>query len=272
MSLITISHSTGSGGHEIAQMVSRSLELELFDDMRLQQEASKLGISRDDIGGMSEKAFGLFDQILSRKPEMYLEFMEALIYEVARKGQGVIIGHGSQILLRDFDCALHVYIQASETKRIDVFKNRNNLSREAAEKLIRKSDRERAGFFRFAFHMEGNDPSLYDLVINTGKMNAATAAKLIVETAIADELKECSLGVLDAMDRLSMEGKIQAALHKNDISPKMLHFEVIETGVVHIRGIATSRQLKERIISVVQRVPGIKEVKADISVVDRAYF
>ena len=138
MSLITISHSTGSGGHQIAQMVARSLKLELFDDLRLQQEASKLGISNDDIRGMNEKAPGFFDQILSRKPEMYLEFMEALIYEVARKGTGVIIGHGSQMLLRDFDCALHVFIQASETIRIEAFKNRNNLSREAAEKTWKR--------------------------------------------------------------------------------------------------------------------------------------
>jgi len=272
MSLITISHSTGSGGHQIAQMVARSLKLELFDDLRLQQEASKLGISNDDIRGMNEKAPGFFDQILSRKPEMYLEFMEALIYEVARKGTGVIIGHGSQMLLRDFDCALHVFIQASETIRIEEFKNRNNLSREAAEKLIRKSDRERAGFFRFAFQLEGSDPGLYDLVINTGKMSSATAARLIVETAIAEELKECGLGALDAMDRLSMEGKIQAALHKNNLSPNMLHFEVTEPGVVQIRGISSARQLKEQIISVVQSVPGVKEVKPDISVVDRAYY
>ena len=34
MSLITISHSAGSGGHQIAQMVARSLERELFDDRR----------------------------------------------------------------------------------------------------------------------------------------------------------------------------------------------------------------------------------------------
>jgi cytidylate kinase len=272
MSLITISHSTGSGGYQIAQMVARSLDLELFDDLRLQQEASKLGISEDDIRGMNEKAPGFFDQIFNRKPEMYLEFMEALVYEVARKGTGVIIGHGSQMLLRDFGCALHVSVQAPEQSRIETFKHRNNLSREVAEKLIRKSDRERNGFFRFAFQLDVNDPGLYDLVINTGKMSLATAATLIVETARADEMKECSLGALDAMVGLSMERKIRAALHKNGISPKMLHFEATAEGVVQIRGISSARQLKDQIVSVVQNVPGVKKVKADISVVDRAYY
>ena len=272
MSLITISHSTGSGGHRIAQMVARSLELELFDDLRLQQEASKLGISDKDIQGMNQKAPGFFDQIFNRKPEMYLEFMEALVYEVARNGRGVIIGHGSQMLLRDFDCALHVFVQAPEQSRIETFRHRNNLSREAAEKLVRKSDRERNGFFRFAFQLDVNDPGLYDLVINTGKMSPETAATVIVETARAEEMKACSLGALDAMVRLSMERKIRAAFNKNNISPKMLHFEVTEDGVVQIRGISTERQLEERILSVVREVPGVKEVKSDISVVDRDYY
>jgi len=271
MSLITISHGIGSGGHRIAHMVADALKLELFDDLRLQQEASKLGISNDDIKGMNEKAPGFFDQVLSNKPEMYLEFMEALVYEVARKGSGLIIGHGSQMLLRDFDCAMHVFIQAPEAIRIEEFKKRNELSQAAAEKLIRRDDDERAGFFRFAFHLKWNDPQLYDLIINTEKMSSATAAKLIVETATSDEMKACGLGLLDAMERLSMERKIRAALLKNNISPKMIYIELPESGVVLVRGISNTWQMKDRIIAVVQSVPGILEVQPEISVIDRDY-
>ena len=271
MSLITISRNIGSGGHRIAQLVANALKLELFDDLRLQQEASKLGISKEDIRGLNEKSPGFFDQILTRRPEMYLDYMEALIYEVARKGTGVIIGHGSQMLLRNFDCALHIFIQASETNRIEEFINRNNLSHEAAKKLVRRDDNERAGFFRFAFQMEVTDSKLYDLVINTGKMSSATAAKLIVETATCDELKECGIGALAAMERLSMERKIRAALLKNNINPKMIYIEMVETGVALVRGISSERRTKDRIVSVVQSVPGINEVKSEISVVDRDY-
>lgn len=38
--------------------------------------------------------------------------MEEVIYEGAEKGQGIILGHSSQLLLRDFRCALHVRIYA----------------------------------------------------------------------------------------------------------------------------------------------------------------
>jgi cytidylate kinase len=252
-------------------MVAHSLKLELFDDQRLQQEASKLGISDDDIKGMNEKAPGFFDQILDRKPELYLELMETLIYEISRKGRGVIIGHGSQMLLRNFDCALHVFIQAPETNRIEEFRKRNNLSLEAAKKLVRKDDSERAGFFRYAFQLDENDPGLYDLVINTEKIGSASAEKIIIETASCDEMKECSLGALVAMERLSMDRKIRAALLKNNISPKLIYIEVPESGVILVRGIANTWQMKDRIIAAVQSVPGIVELKPEISVIDRYY-
>ena len=271
MSLITISQSTGSGGYKIARLVAGGLDIEFYDDLRLQEEAARLGIRKEDIKSMNEKAPGFFDQILSKKPEMYLEFMEAVIYEIARRGSGVIIGHGSPLLLRNFDCAMHVFIHASESTRVDNYINQHNLSRETAEKLIRKNDNEKSGFFRFAFHLNWNDPSLYDLIINTGKMGPEMAAKLIIKAARSDEMNECGLGALEAMERLSLEKKIKAALLKNNINPTLMHIEVPETGVAVVRGISIARQMKERIISVVRSVPEITEVKSEISVIDQGY-
>ena len=108
MPLITISENLGSGGLSIAQQVAEKLEVVLYDDDRLQKEAVELGIRAEDIKiGLDEKAPGFFDQILGRRPDIYMDFMEALVYEVSRRGDGIVIGHCSQMLLRDFGCALH---------------------------------------------------------------------------------------------------------------------------------------------------------------------
>ena len=45
MSLITISHSTGSGGDAIVQQVAKRLNLEIFDDQRLQSDAAGIRLS-----------------------------------------------------------------------------------------------------------------------------------------------------------------------------------------------------------------------------------
>ena len=49
-------------------------------------------------------------------------------------------------------------------------------SRKADEKMIHKSGSERRGFLQFAFHMDGNDPCLYALIINRDKLTTDSAA------------------------------------------------------------------------------------------------
>ena len=87
------------------------------------------------IKGMDEKAPGLLDRLFGHNPETYLNFMEAVIYQVASRGEGVILGHGAPFLLRDFDCALHVRIYAPLTFRIQYLMAEKGLSQKAAEKV-----------------------------------------------------------------------------------------------------------------------------------------
>ncbi len=266
MALITISQSVGSGDPEIAANVAKKLNLELFDDNKLRERAKQLGIQSDDLKGLDQKKPGLFDRFLSTKPEAYLEFMQSLIYEVAKFGEGVIVGHGSQILLRDFGCALHVLIHAPESYRIENLVSKQGLSPEAARKFIRKNDNERKGFFNFAFNLTWDDPSLYDLVISTGKLGNEAAINLIIQTAVLNEIKACSLTALDAMERLSQERAARAALLKENINMTLMHLEVPQKGMVSLRGFAFDEDEKEEIIRLVRSVPGIVEVQPEISI------
>ena len=266
MSLITISQNLGSGGMEIASKVAEELDIVLYDDNRLQEEALKLNIRSDDLKNLDERAPGLFDRILGKKPEMYLDLMESVVYEASRHGQGVIVGHGSQMLLRDFDCALHVWIQASDTQRIQKLMNDQNLSRGTAEKLIRKGDNERSGFFKFAFQRDLSDPFLYDLIINTEKIGNDTAAKLIIDLANTDEISSCSLTALDAMERMSQTKKLEAVLLENNINLSMLHIEVPQKGSLRINGLTATPDQKERISNIIQEMSDFSNIESNINV------
>jgi len=267
MPLITISRSLGRGGRIIAEKVAKALNRELFDDDRLQQAAIEMGIPAESVKNLNEKAPGLFDRLLTRKPESYLEIMESVVYDVARKGEGIILGHGSQMLLRDFGCAFHVYLHATGPTRLKYVMETKGVSREAAQKLIQKSDHQQRGFFRFAFRMDWNDPSLYDLIINTEKLGIDAAVKLIVDTAGSDLIQECSLTAVEAMERLSQEKRIEAAIMEQNINPLLLHIEVPEIGVVDISGTTYSLEEKERIADIIKEVPGIREVRGEVSVI-----
>jgi CMP/dCMP kinase len=266
MSLITISQGIGSGGAAIAQVVAEHLQLEVYDDRMLEEEAVSLGIGSEELESLDERRPGLFDRIWSHKPEVYLDLMESIVYEVARKGAGIILGHCGQFLLREFDCALHVLIYAPESFRIDRLTDRHNISAEAAKKWIRKSDHEHQGFLRFAFRMEWNDLSLYDLVINMEKSDVHSSAKLIIEAAQRPQIGTCSMKALDRMGRLYLTKKIHAALLKTRFNLNFLEILVEEGGVVRIRGLMHQGEEPEILAKVAKGVAGVRDVQMDVTV------
>lgn len=266
MSLITITQSMGCAGDQIAKLVAATLNVELYDDARLQQTVKTMGKEFGDLKQFDEKAPGFFDRLISNKPDMFLDLMEAAIYEVAKKGEGVIIGRGGQFLLRDFGCALHVLIYAAHSTRIQQVAKQEKTSQEVAERLVHKSDENQSGFFQFAFHRAWNDLSLFDLVISTEKMAPSSAAEIIVKATQDQEVKTCSLSALDAMDRLSLEKKIEATLLKNSFNPLYIHITVPETGVVQLRGLTESHDDLRRLQKILDAVDGVREFRNEVSV------
>jgi cytidylate kinase len=266
MSLITISGGVGCGAEKVARLVAEAAKLDLYDDPRLQQEAVKMGIRSEDLKGLDEKAPGFFDVLRGRSPELYLDVMESVIYEVSRSGQGVIMGHGSQFLLRDFGCAFHVLIHASQPYRIKQLVDQQKLSSRTAEKMMNKTDHEHRGFMRFAFHMDWNDPSLYDLVINTEKFGPGGAANLILDALKSQAIQECSLNALESMERMSLMKKVEAALLKEQFSFTQFHVEVPEKGTVQIYGYTSTPDNKKRMLETAKKVAGVTKIVDEVGV------
>ena len=92
------------------------------------------------------------------------------------------------------------------------------LSLEAAEKMIDKSDNEKKASFHFAFNMNWENPSLYNLIINTGKISNEAVVNIILETTRSGEIKACGLTALETMERLSQERSIRSALLKTTLT------------------------------------------------------
>jgi cytidylate kinase len=256
----------GCGADRVARFVADKIKMPLYDDQKLQTEAINLGLRSQELKGFDEKAPGFLDSLRGYNPELYIDLMESVIYEVSRSGRGVILGHGSQLLLRDFGCALHVLVLASEGYRIKQVMANHGLSEKAAEKMMAKSDSERRGFMRFAFKMDLNDMSLYDLVINPEKLGIEGAGKLILEALEVQAVKECSLTALETMERLALLKKVQAALLKEHFGSAQFNVDVPEKGVVHLFGFAVNGEKKKQMIETVKKVAGVSKVNDDIGI------
>jgi hypothetical protein len=160
-----------------------------------------------------------------------------------------------------------VRINASDAFRIQHLMDHQGINQEAAEKMIHKNDRARRDFLQFAFHIEWNDSSLYDLIINRDKLSADSAAKLIVQVAQSQEIKECSLAALESMERLSLSKKVEAEIVKNNFSPTDFQVDITEEGVTQITGWTRSKQEKDRLLKIVEGIPGVSDVGFNVFVV-----
>ena len=179
---------------------------------------------------------------------------------MARRGQGIIIGHGAFYFLKDFTCALHLRLHASNPFRIQRLVDTHKISPETASKMIEHRDSELKVFLDFLFKIDWNDLGLYDLVINVDKLGINAAADMIVHLAETEYVQECTLGALDSMEMLSLLKREEAAVLKDNINPQELHIEVPETGVVKLTGLINPMRTVAGVTELIKSVPGVKKV------------
>lgn len=267
MPLITITQNIGSDGISVARRVAAVLRIPLYDDAKLMEEAIRMGLDIEQLQGLQEKAPGWFDRLIGEKFDIFSNLMGSVIYEAARRGEGVIIGHGSQVLLQDFSCAMHVLVVSSEERRISNLMKQMDLSREGAEKLIRKNDQENEGFFRYVFRKDWDDPALYDVCLNPGKIGIERATQTILEMVKFPELKACNIYAVDALDRFSKTKRIEAPLLEQGFQFTGLRVEMPEKGFVQLSGIVENHVNKDSIAEVIKLIPGVERVDMDMLMV-----
>ena len=205
-SVITISRQMGSGGDEIALNVSKILDYAYFDKSLMINVAKSIGVSEEDIADFSEDTYkvkGFVDKILLRKKsvpispfledsalirkvlneEECISVIQTVINSLASRGKTVIVGRGGQAILKNKVGVLHVRIVAPVAVRVERIMKDNGLSRANALRLIEDNDKAQAEYLRRFYNIDWEDPAIYDMVLNTGKVDLNTAARVIASAA-----------------------------------------------------------------------------------------
>ena len=119
--------------------------------------------------------------------ERYLKTLTSVIHGIAARGNVVILGRGSQAILRDEPGVLHVWVAAPFDHRVALLVEREGTAKAEAEKRIKQSDQQRQAFHRHYFKVETDTPALYDVGFNSARISVATAAKMIALAAAEKE-------------------------------------------------------------------------------------
>jgi hypothetical protein len=98
---------------------------------------------------------------------------------------GVTIGRGGMVVLRSVPWALHVHLGGPREARIQQRMRLEGIDRETAERRQEVEDRARIHYVRRAYGVDGEDPSLYHLTLDSTALDLDTCVDLIVTAARA---------------------------------------------------------------------------------------
>src|SRR6202044_590029 len=181
---ITIEREYGSGGGEIAQLVSNHLGWKLWDQLLTEEIARLAECPKSVVQGREERTdplyYRLFKSFLRGSyegslnahklklvdSECILKFTEQVVLQAAKTGNSVIVGRGSQQFLKNRKDTLRVFLYAPREDKVRRLLARGK-SAEEAEQRVDTVDQERVDFIQKYFHVEWPDRPIYHAMINT---------------------------------------------------------------------------------------------------------
>jgi cytidylate kinase len=201
--IITIEREYGCGGGEIAQLLSKQLGWKLWDQL-LTEEIAKLANCpkavvevreerRDPLYYRLFKSFlrGSYEGSLNAHKlnvvdsESILRITERVVQQVAKEGNSVIVGRGSQQFLKNRQDTFRVFLYAPREDKVQRLLARGKNATEAAQR-VDTVDQERMDFIQKYFGVQWPDRGVYHTMINTTIGNGAVVDMILDSVKIVN--------------------------------------------------------------------------------------
>lgn len=184
--VVTVSRDFGSMGKLVAQLLADTLEVRCCDRFILQQVAQRANVDEELVRALDEhvsKINGHWWQHFLQKDafsyEDYYRYLVKTILSISRSG-GVIVGRGANLILSE-NKAFRVRITGSVEQCAKRVASREQMGIEESRKLVREVNNERAEYIQMLYDTDINDPSAYDLILNSDRYNRVQMVELIMD-------------------------------------------------------------------------------------------
>lgn len=190
MAAITLSRQLGSGGATIAHLVASQLGLHVLGRELVDAVAERAGVPTAVAEALDEQSYGWAGSLIhslllafqghQMTQESYYYVAAQVIREAATRDNVVILGRAGQVVLGFEPRTFHVHVVAPLDDRAARIAARDGVTEEEALRRIRESDEDRRRYVWAVSRRDWEDPLLYDMVINTHRLDPPMAAGLIV--------------------------------------------------------------------------------------------
>ena len=182
--IITVGRQYGAGGREVAEKLSKELQIPLYDRKLVAFISAHLekGVSLDELDLTYKNLYGsvspyetMFGKLNVEDDNYLFSSQSRAIKALAQKESGIFIGRCANFILKDFANASHFFIVADDDFRsergIKVYHKSLN--------ELKKEDDKRASYYNYYTGAKWGNAVDYDLTINTGHCGIDKAINII---------------------------------------------------------------------------------------------
>ena len=203
MPAITVTRLFGSGGGEVARRVAESLGWRLVDNAFIDGIARGLHQTPASVQAIDERAPSLAERLadalalgggevvaaslatpMPPTEQRVVDVTRELIEEAVARGPVVVVGRGAQAFLAERADVLHVNCYAPHEKLVARIMQRDGLSHEEADKLVRMKNQQREQYVKRNFGREWLAPEHYHIMLNTAWLGIDRCVELVLELAV----------------------------------------------------------------------------------------
>jgi hypothetical protein len=175
----------GAGGEEVVRSLARELALEVFDREIVRQIAesthrSERAVSTVD-ASVRNWAADWLESLATHdflSASAYREQLQHVVGAIARHGGAIILGHGAHLVLGEGE-ALRVLLAAPLGARIAAVMKAEGVGEPAARRHVVQVEAARKAALARRFHVDLEEPSRFDLVVNTARLGVAGSVAAI---------------------------------------------------------------------------------------------
>jgi cytidylate kinase len=259
MSVVAISESLGSLGIEIGRTVAARLGYEFAERDIISKAADRFGADVSRLSHAAEERPTLLERF-NAEQRRFAQYVEATVHEMAARDNFVLVGLASTLILAEAPHTLRVRVTAGELVRAERLARQLGLTRAAAVARVHDSDRERAGRVRFLYHVDWDDPMLYDLVMNTERADVEEGARLVQQALEPERFRSTETSRRILGDR-SLVAQARAALMADPVTrERALSVECAE-GVVSVGGRVEEWSLRRAVEQNISGIAGVREIR-----------
>ncbi len=191
--ILTIGRQYGSGGRQIGETVARSLGYKFYDSEILTMAAQKNGYSEGAVSQYDEKPgssliYSLYMSTTANAVGDLLPLNQKLAFAqfdairtLAADGNCVFVGRCADYVLKSRKDLVSIFIHACGENRQKRAVEQYGVAAEAAEKVLRRQDKQRRDYYNFFTHRDWGFANNYDLCISSDPLGIEGTASIIAE-------------------------------------------------------------------------------------------